>query len=62
HLQKVFEQDRKHNMRFNPEKYTFGVRAGKFLGFYLTELGIEANPDKCRAFTECPTPNDKKPI
>ncbi|MCI65098.1 hypothetical protein A2U01_0086356, partial [Trifolium medium] len=32
HLRKVFEQARKYNMRFNPEKCTFGVRAGKFLG------------------------------
>ncbi|MCI81672.1 hypothetical protein A2U01_0102946, partial [Trifolium medium] len=35
-------------MRFNPGKCTFGVKAGKFLDFYLTERGIEANPDKCR--------------
>ncbi|CAJ2636234.1 unnamed protein product [Trifolium pratense] len=62
HLRKVFEQARKHNMRFNPEKCTFGVRAGKFMGFYLTERGIEANPDKCRAFAELPTPSDKKSI
>ncbi|GAU34163.1 hypothetical protein TSUD_162630 [Trifolium subterraneum] len=62
HLQRVFEQARKVNMRFNPKKCTFGIRAGKFLGFYLTERGIEANPDKCRAFTEFPTPNDKKSI
>ena len=25
----------------------FGVEAGKFLGFLLTEHGIEANPEKC---------------
>jgi len=25
----------------------FGVEVGKFLGFLLTEQGIEANPDKC---------------
>ncbi|CAJ2668337.1 unnamed protein product [Trifolium pratense] len=62
HLRKAFEQARKYNMRFNPEKCTFGVRAGKFLGFYLTERGIEANPDKCRAFAELPTPSDKKSI
>ncbi|CAJ2673122.1 unnamed protein product [Trifolium pratense] len=62
HLRKVFEQARKYNMRFNPEKCTFRVRAGKFLGCYLTERGIEANPDKCRAFAELPTPSDKKSI
>ena len=31
----------------NPEKCVFGVEAGKFLGFLLTERGIEANPEKC---------------
>ncbi|XP_058775915.1 uncharacterized protein LOC131650215 [Vicia villosa] len=62
HLKKVFEQAQKCKMRFNPEKCTFGVRAGKFLGFYLTERGIEANPDKCRAFSDLPTPNSKKSI
>ncbi|MCH82250.1 hypothetical protein A2U01_0003051 [Trifolium medium] len=62
HLRKVFEKVRQCKMRFNPEKCTFGVRAGKFLGFYLTEQEIEANPDKCRAFTEFPTPDSKKSI
>ncbi|CAJ2676632.1 unnamed protein product [Trifolium pratense] len=62
HLKRVFDQARKYNMRFNPEKCTFGVKAGKFLGFYLTERGIEANPDKCRAFFEFPTPDSKKSI
>jgi hypothetical protein len=47
-------------MRFNPEKCTFSVKEGKFLGFYLIERGIEANPDKCRAFFEFPTPDSKK--
>ncbi|XP_058725909.1 uncharacterized protein LOC131597216 [Vicia villosa] len=61
-LKKVFEQARKCKMRFNPEKCTFGVRAGKFLGFYLTERGIEANPDKCRDFSDFPTPSSKKSI
>jgi len=49
-------------MRLNPEKCTFGVQAGKFLGFYLTERGIEANLDKCRAFTKFPSPKSKKCI
>ncbi|GAU46761.1 hypothetical protein TSUD_92560 [Trifolium subterraneum] len=62
HLKRVFDQARKFNMRFNPEKCTFGVKAVKFLGFYLTERGIEANPDKCRAFFDYPTPKSKKSI
>ncbi|GAU43618.1 hypothetical protein TSUD_185110 [Trifolium subterraneum] len=62
HLKRVFDQARKFNMRFNPEKCKFGVKAGKFLGFYLTERGIEANPYKCRAFFDYPTPKSKKSI
>jgi len=62
HLKRVFEQTRKYNMRLNLEKYTFGVQAGKFFGFYLTEKRIESNPDKCQAFTQLPTPHSKKCI
>lgn len=47
-------------MRLNPEKCTFGVQVGKFLGFFLIEQGIEENPNKCRAFTEFPIPMSKK--
>ena len=47
HLREVFAQARQCKMRFNPEKCMFGVKAGKFLGFYLTERGIEANLDNC---------------
>lgn len=61
HLKKVFEQARKCQMRFNPEKCTFDVRAGKFLGLCLTERGIKANPYKCQAFSEFPTPTSKNP-
>ena len=62
HLKKVFDQVKKCRMRFNSEKCTFDVRARKFLGFYLTERGIEATPDKCRYFFEFPTLNSKKSI
>ncbi|GAU34804.1 hypothetical protein TSUD_394300, partial [Trifolium subterraneum] len=43
---------------------TFGENKAmkSFLGFYLTERGIEANPDKCRAFFHYPTPKSKKSI
>jgi len=62
HLKRVFEQTQKYNMRLNPEKYTFRVQTGKFLDFYLIERGIEANPNKCQAFTKLPTPHSKKCI
>jgi len=33
-------------MKLNPNKCTFGVSSGKFLGFMVLHRGIEANPDK----------------
>ncbi|XP_014491679.1 uncharacterized protein LOC106754193 [Vigna radiata var. radiata] len=49
-------------MRLNPSKCTFGVSAGKFLGFMLTYRGIEANPDKCRAILEMKSPTKLKDV
>ena len=48
-LEKLFTIIARYNFRLNPEKCIFGVEAGKFLGFLLTERGIEANPEKCVA-------------
>nr|KYP61098.1 Transposon Ty3-I Gag-Pol polyprotein [Cajanus cajan] len=42
-LAEIFGELRKHNMRLNPEKCTFGVKGGKFLGFMLSTRGIKAN-------------------
>jgi len=39
----------KYNFKLNPEMYVFRAEAGKFLGFLLTERGIEASPNKCVA-------------
>ena len=48
-LEEVFAKVRKYDIRLNPEKCVFGVRGGNFLGFMLTNRGIEANLDKCEA-------------
>ena len=48
-LEELFVTISKYRLKLNPEKCVFGVEAGKFLGFLLTERGIEANPDKCAA-------------
>ena len=39
-------------MKLNPGKCTFRVTAGKFLGFMVSQKGIEANLDKIRAIME----------
>jgi len=38
------------------------VEAGKFLGFMLTERGIEANPDKCAAIIAMRSPTSVKEV
>ena len=44
HLQQTFEVLREHGMKLNPTKCSFGVSAGKFLGYIITQRGIEACP------------------
>ena len=39
-------------MKLNPSKCVFRVTAGKFLGFMVSQRGIEVNPDKVRAIME----------
>jgi len=50
-LSVVFSALRQYNLRLNPDKCVFGVDRGKFLGFMLTQRGIEANPEKCKALS-----------
>ena len=39
-------------MKLNPGKCAFGVLLGKFLGFMVSQRGVEANLDKIRAILE----------
>ena len=48
-LRETFDCLRSYNMKLNPGKCAFGVTTGKFLGFMVSQRGIEANPDKIRA-------------
>jgi len=61
-LEEVFAQIRKYKIRLNPEKCVFGVRGGKFLGFMLTNRGIEANPNKCKAIMKMGSPKNLKEV
>ena len=61
-LAKTFRTLREYHMKLNPVKCVFGVAAGKFLGFMVTERGIEANPDKIKALVEMKSPRNLKEI
>jgi len=58
----VFSALRQYNLRLNPDKCVFGVDRGKFLGFMLTQCGIEANPEKCKAIIEMRSPTTVKEV
>nr|CAN65076.1 hypothetical protein VITISV_028912 [Vitis vinifera] len=49
HLQEVFHLLRKYDMKLNSSKCAFGVSAGKFLGFMVSQRGIEVSPDQVKA-------------
>ena len=55
-LRETFDTLRSYNMKLNPNKCAFGVTAGKFLGFMVSQRGIEVNPEKIRATMELEPP------
>ena len=61
-LRETFETLRKYQMKLNPSKCAFGVYSGKFLGFMVSQRGIEANPDKIKAILEMQPPKTTKEV
>ena len=52
YLKETFSTLRKYNMKLNPAKCVFAIASGKFLGFMVSQRGIEANPNKVKAIIE----------
>uniref|UniRef100_A0A2N9ER72 RNA-directed DNA polymerase n=1 Tax=Fagus sylvatica TaxID=28930 RepID=A0A2N9ER72_FAGSY len=61
-LKETFETLRRYRMKLNPNKCVFGVSSGKFLGFMVSQRGIEANPDKIKAVLEMTPPRSTKEV
>ena len=61
-LKETFDTLCSYNMKLNPSKCIFGVMAGKFLGFMVSQRGIEINPDKIRAILEMAPPRNTKEV
>ncbi|KAL0405116.1 UNVERIFIED_CONTAM: hypothetical protein Slati_3825500 [Sesamum latifolium] len=55
-LEETFSVLRKYKMKLNPAKCAFGVQGGRFLGFMVTQRGIEANPLKIKAIIDMKAP------
>ena len=61
-LQETFDTLRSYNMKLNPSKCVFGVTAGKFLGFMVSQRGIEVNPEKVPAILKLEPPRTVKAV
>ena len=61
-LKETFDMLRRHQMKLNPSKCAFGVSSGKFLGFMVSQRGIEANPDKIQAILDMEPPKNIKKV
>ncbi|KAL0403949.1 UNVERIFIED_CONTAM: Retrovirus-related Pol polyprotein from transposon [Sesamum radiatum] len=55
-LEETFSILRKYKLKLNPAKCVFGVQGGRFLGFMVTQRGIEVNPLKIKAIIDMKTP------
>ena len=61
-LRNTFEILRKHKVRLNASKCSYGVGSNKFLGFMVTYQGIEVNPDQIKAINSLQSPWNPKEV
>ena len=62
HLHQTFDRLREYGMKLNPLKCALKVSVSRFLGFIVTQRGIEANPAQLKAILQSPAPSSKKGI
>ena len=58
-LKETFNTLRQYSMKLNPSRCAFGVSSGKFLGFIVSQRGIE--PKKCNPSQEEWQPEEWQP-
>ena len=61
-LKETFATLKQYQMKLNPSKCVFGVALGKFLGFMVSQRGIEANPKKVQAIINMASPRIVKEV
>ncbi|KAJ0548844.1 putative nucleotidyltransferase, Ribonuclease H [Helianthus annuus] len=61
-LEEAFDILDRYNMKLNPSKCHFGVKAGKFLGYMVTKRGIEASPIQIKALVNIKSPANAKDV
>nr|XP_023900782.1 uncharacterized protein LOC112012635 [Quercus suber] len=58
----TFDTLKQYQMKLNPAKCVFGVASGKFLGFMVSQKGIETNPEKVQAILNMASPKTVKEV
>ncbi|XP_028077759.1 uncharacterized protein LOC114279668 [Camellia sinensis] len=61
-LAEMFAILKLHRLRLNAAKCSFGVGTRKFLGFLVTNRGIEADPSQIKAIQDLERPNSTKDV
>ena len=61
-LTNIFEILRRHKLRLNASKCSFGVGSGKFLRYMVTHRGIEVNPDQIKAINSLQPPRNPNEV
>ena len=62
HLRKSFKMMRLHQLKLNPSKCAFGVKAETFLGFLVLQKGMEVDQNKAKAIISAKAPQNKKEL
>ena len=61
-LGNIFDILRKHKLRLNASKRSFGVESGKFLSYMVTHREIEVNLDQIKAINNLQPPQNPKEV
>lgn len=61
-IEETFGTLRRYRLKLNFEKCIFDVRSGRFLGYMVTERGIEANPAKVQALLDMKAPQNVREV
>ncbi|KAK4849858.1 hypothetical protein QYF36_001423 [Acer negundo] len=62
HLQQSFDVLDKYSVKLNPTKCSFRVSSRKFLGYLVTQRGVEANPDQIQSTQGIESPRCVKDV
>ena len=61
-LGNIFRILRRHKLRVNASKCSFGVGSGKFLRYMVTHCGIEVNPNQIKEIKNLQPPRNPKEV